>query len=369
MTKMKRLASGILALALCCCALLTGCSAPRLTIGGTADTAATIGDTTLSTGEYLAYLYNVFYDSYYSQGLYQYAQYYDVWEQEYTYGEGDDAKTVKFDEYLKLSAQDAAVRQVVLEKMMKEYDISWDEEELKALEESLASVKEDGYLALGINREHFVQVTKKLSLNETSLFYSLYGEKGQKAVSEADRKAYFDKNYVSYKMISIPLIDDNGSELSTEKQKEVTDKLEGYLAQYTKSGNFEAVVDAYNKENAEEGEEVTASKDEDNRQTVDASQSSNEKLMEAVRSVDVGKAKVVTYKSGGTTLTAALVLRLDIHSPETLFADKTKDILYGMKYEEFNADVKKAMAEQTAQFKKSVVRKCDPQNFLTDATA
>ena len=58
MNHKKRLVCVVLALALCGAFLLTGCSAPRLTIGGTAKTAATIGDTTLSTGEYLAYLYN-----------------------------------------------------------------------------------------------------------------------------------------------------------------------------------------------------------------------------------------------------------------------------------------------------------------------
>ena len=263
MNHMKRLVCVVLALALCGAFLLTGCSAPRLTIGGTAKTAATIGDTTLSTGEYLAYLYNSFYNLYYSQGLYQYAQYgYDVWSQEYTYGEGDDAQKVKFDEYLKLSAQDAAVRQVALRQLMDKYGLSWNTEEQKELETNLENVKADSYLSLGISKENFVKVTKELSLNETSLFYGLYGEGGQREMSEADRRAYFDENYLSYKMISISLTDSSGSEMTDDAKKEVTDQLEGYLAEYNKSGNFEAVVDEYNKSKASDASTVEASKDE-----------------------------------------------------------------------------------------------------------
>ncbi len=370
MNHMKRLACAVLALALCGAFLLTGCSAPRLTIGGTANTAATIGDTTLSTGEYLAYLYNSFYNLYYSQGLYQYAQYgYDVWSQEYTYGEGDDAQKVKFDEYIKLSAQDAAVRQVALRQLMAKYNVSWNADDQKELETNLESVKADSYLSLGISKENFVKVTKELSLNETGLFYGLYGEGGQREMSEADRKAYFDENYLSYKMISISLTDSSGSEMTDDAKKEVTDQLEGYLAEYNKSGNFEAVVDEYNKSKASDASTVEASKDEDNRKNIDGKTATDEDLVKAIRSVEVGKAQVVTYKANGSTATAALILRLDIHSPESLFTDETKNIIQGAKYDEFDTEVKEAVKALTVNFKKSVVKKCDPKNFVSDASS
>lgn len=370
MNHMKRLACAVLALALCGAFLLTGCSAPRLTIGGTANTAATIGDTTLSTGEYLAYLYNSFYNLYYSQGLYQYAQYgYDVWSQEYTYGEGDDAQKVKFDEYLKLSAQDAAVRQVALRQLMEKYNVSWNADDQKELETNLENVKADSYLSLGISKDNFIKVTKELSLNETGLFYGLYGEGGQREMSEADRKAYFDENYLSYKMISISLTDSSGSEMTDDAKKEVTDQLEGYLAEYNKSGNFEAVVDEYNKSKASDASTVEASKDEDNRKNIDGKTATDEDLVKAIRSVEVGKAQVVTYKANGSTATAALILRLDIHSPESLFTDETKNIIQGAKYDEFDTEVKEAVKALTVNFKKSVVKKCDPKNFVSDASS
>lgn len=160
------------------------------------------------------------------------------------------------------------------------------------------------------------------------------------------------------------MTDTNGAELDEAGQKEITDKLESYLAQYKAEGSFEAVVDAYNKSTASDASSVTASTDEDNRINVDATQASDEQLIEAVHSVDVGQAKVVTYKAGGSTLTAALILRLDPQQPDSVFTDSTEAILYGMKFEEFNTEVEKAVAALKVSFKKSVVKKCDPQNFV-----
>ena len=80
--------------------------------------------------------------------------------------------------------------------------------------------------------------------------------------------------------------------------------------------------------------------------------------------MDVGKAKVVTYKANGSTATAALILRLDINEPASLFTDETKNILYSLKYEEFDKEVDEAVAKITYKFRSSVVRKCDPKDFV-----
>jgi hypothetical protein len=69
---------------------------------------------------------------------------------------------------------------------------------------------------------------------------------------------------------------------------------------------------------------------------------------------------------GIAAATAALILRLDINNPAKLFTDETENILYGMKYEEFDKEVKKAMAGKTIDLKASVVKKCNPKNFVTD---
>lgn len=359
MKKVIRILCALLALA-----MLTGCTAPKLVLGGTPDTAGTVADKTITTGEYLAYLYNAFYEQYYNTGYYQYAAYgYDVWSQEFTYNEDeDDEQSVTFGEMIKLTAKDTILRQEALRQMLAEEKIEWDEEALKDLEEDLKEMADDALISLGINNENYINMNKNTTLNEQSLFYGRYREGGTKAVSEKDRKAYFDKNYLSYKMIAIDLTDDEGKDLKDADKKKITDQLKGYLDKYNKDKNFEAIVDEYNKSVAAEGEKVEASKDEDNRQNVDATQVGDDDMVKAIRGVKVGEAKVVTY---GTT--AALVLRLDINDPKDLFKDETDNILYGMKYEDFDKEVEKKIEGITINLKQSVVNKCDPQNFLTDA--
>lgn len=362
----KRILCSVLAAALLLTAMLTGCSIPKITLGGTADVAATIGEQSISTGEYLAYLYNEFYNLYYSQGLYQYEMYgYDVWTQEYTYGEGDDAEKLDLSAYITRLAQDNIKRQAALDKLLKDNNLSWIEEEAKQIEEDLAETSADAYLSLGINDEHFATVYKAIGLNERSLFFGLYGKGGTKEVTETELKKYFTDNYLSYKIISIALTDDEGKELDEAGKKKITDQLNGYLEQYNKDKNFEAVVDAYNKANAAEDEEIEASKDEDNRVDTDANDL-DEELAKAIRTVDVGTAKVVTYQASGTTATAALVLRLDINDPADLYTDSYEAILSAIKYETFNEDVEKAMEEIKVVYNESVVKKCKPENFVTE---
>lgn len=365
MKTVKHIFCAALAVCLLLSVMLTGCSAPKLVIGGTPDVAGTVNGEPLSTGEYLAYLYNSFYNVYYNSGYYQYAYYgYDAWGEKMTYGEGDDAQSVELAEYIRLIAKDDIARQVALSQMLKEKGIEWNADDLKEYEKSLKEMEKGAMLSVGISDENYIKVNKALSLNERSLFYGLYGEGGKQEVSEKERREYFDKNYLSYKIISIPMTNSEGKELDKDGKKKITDQLNGYLKTYNDTKNFEKVVDAYNKANAGKDEKVEASKDEDNRVNADATQISDEDLAEAIRKVKVGTAQVVEYSANGSTPTAALILRLDINNPKELFKDETENILYGMKYEAFDKEVDKAAAKVTVELKKSVVNACKPENFV-----
>ncbi len=344
---------------------VTGCSAPKLTLGGTPDTVGKVGDVTISTGEYLAYLYNTFYNLYYSQGLYQYEQYgTDVWAESYPYGEGDDAEELKLVDYMHRMTQDTILRQIAVQQLLDENELKYDAEEEAALDKDVEeNLVADAYLPLGFNNENYIKMYKATSLGESSLFYGLYGEGGKKEMGKDDRRAYFDKNMISYKMISKEMLDSNGAELSEKDQENITTLLDGYLDLYNRTGSFEKVVDEANANAADKDEEITPSTDADNRRNNDATQM-DEELVKTIRDIPVGKAKVVTYKAGGTTLTAALILHLDINDPATLFADMADQIVYGAKYEEFDKEVDKRVDTLHAEFDKGAIKKCDPRNFL-----
>lgn len=365
MKNMKRIISLVLA-GVMLLTVLAGCSMPKLVLGGTPKTVGKIDGKEVATGEYLAYMYTSFMDVYFSQGLYQYAQYgLDAWGQELTYGEGDTAQKVSVEEYIRLTTRDDMVLQAAMRQMMAKYNITWDEEELKKLEESFASADEQEFLSMGISKEHLLNAYKNISLNEPALLNGLYGKGGAREISETDLKKYFDDNYLSYKIISVSLTDDAGKELSAEKKKEQTDLLNGYLADYNKDKNFEAVVDKYNKYVADKNkstEKVEPSKDEDNRRNADATDM-DEYLVKEIRKLEVGKAAVVEYKSGGSTPTAALILRLDPNGDKDLFKDSTEAIIRKLKGEELQKEVTDLAATIVVDLKSSAVKKCDPKKF------
>lgn len=365
MKNIKRILSVVLA-GVMMLTVLAGCSMPKIILGGTPKTVGTVDNREVSTGEYLAYMYTSFMDVYYYQGLYQYAQYgMDAWGQELTYGEGDAAQKVSVAEYIRLATRDDMLTQAAMRQLMAKYEIKWDEKELKNLEENFATADEAEFLAMGISKENMINVYKNISLNESALFKGLYGKGGEREIAEKDLKKYFDDNYLSYKIISISLTNSEGKELEAKDKKVHTDLLNGYLADYNKDKNFEAVVDKYNKYKAEQDkstEKVEASKDEDNRQNVDATDM-DEYLVKEIRKIEVGKAAVVEYKASGSTPTAALILRLDPNSDKDLYTESTDSIIRKLKGEELEKEIADLAAKVQIDLKKGAVKKCDPKKF------
>ena len=144
--KVKKLLSAAVAVVAVGSLALTGCSTPK--------TAISVGDKDYSTGEYLAYMYNAYsrMAQYYAYSGYSGDQ---LWSQTLPYGEGDDQVNLEFAEYLKKTAQDAIIREAALETLMKKYDVSISEDDLKQMDSDLSSLKTDQFIAYGFNNEHF----------------------------------------------------------------------------------------------------------------------------------------------------------------------------------------------------------------------
>lgn len=355
----------ILCIVLAMTMLLSGC---KIVLPGTGSVAATYGDgQTISTGEYLAYLYLYFEDTYSSQA--PYAQYYgvsDPWDIELPYGE--DGKTkLAMDDYITTMAQDAIKRNIVLAQMMKDNNLSYIEADKKDIDKEMSELAENAYLPAGVSNENFIKAYTALMLNQRSTFFGLYGEGGPKAVANDEIRKYFDNNYLSYKIITVSLTktgsDNKTVALSADEKAAELKKLNEYLTICNDKG-FEAAKDAYNKANAKEGDEVKATTDEDNRVNSDATEM-DEALVKAIRSVEVGKAKIVEY--GGedekNPTTAALIMRLDTNNPGKVYDDAKESILITLKSEEFEKDLNAAVEKLVIEFNKKTVKKCDPKKF------
>ena len=102
MRTFKRIACAAVAACFAFSLTLTGCSTPEY--------AMTVDGRQYTTGEYLAYLYNVYYTMAQNMAMYQ-AYGMDPWAQTVPYGEGDAAEYISTAEFIKRTAQDSIIRQ------------------------------------------------------------------------------------------------------------------------------------------------------------------------------------------------------------------------------------------------------------------
>ena len=413
MLKLKRALCAVLTAVLVMGTLLaSGCSTPKY--------AVTLDGQQYETGEYLAYLYLA-----YSQVMQQ-AQYYlymqsmqggstvkDVWDLELPYGEEEDAPTLKLEAYIKQLAKDMMIRQRALENKLTEYGISPSQEDIDEVNTQLNQYGADDLLKLGISKEHFAAAYRAVQLNDNALFYGLYdGETNPEApfmMPEEEIRKYFTDNYLSYKVIEIPLTDDDGKELSDEEKQKVYDRLDGYLEIYNETGDFDKAIEKYNedekaadKDDDADGDDATtttttteapttttttaADGDEDaddsgddeeevkgpNRKDIDAKTYTDEDFVKAVQSVNVNEAKRVEYKKSATKLTAALILRLDPEEGEgreDFYKENRESIISKEKSDAYDELMDPVIEElgKTWTPDDSAIKKCSPKNFEKDA--
>ena len=413
MLKLKRALCAVLTAVLVMGTLLaSGCSTPKY--------AVTLDGQQYETGEYLAYLYLA-----YSQVMQQ-AQYYlymqsmqggstvkDVWDLELPYGEEEDAPTLKLEAYIKQLAKDMMIRQRALENKLTENGISPSQEDIDEVNTQLNQYGADDLLKLGISKEHFAAAYRAVQLNDNALFYGLYdGETNPEApfmMPEEEIRKYFTDNYLSYKVIEIPLTDDDGKELSDEEKQKVYDRLDGYLEIYNETGDFDKAIEKYNedekaadKDDDADGDDATtttttteapttttttaADGDEDaddsgddeeevkdpNRKDIDAKTYTDEDFVKAVQSVNVNEAKRVEYKKSATKLTAALILRLDPEEGEgreDFYKENRESIISKEKSDAYDELMDPVIEElgKTWTPDDSAIKKCSPKNFEKDA--
>ena len=391
---LKKIVSGALAVLLMMSLFLTaGCSTPKVAI--------TVNDKDITMGEYLAYLYEAWYSVYYggTTPLYYYEMYgTDVWELDYNYGEGDDKEKLDLEDYLRQTAKDMAIRQVALEELMAKYDIKWDAEKEKEVDESLAKMKDSDVIEYGFNKASYVKAAKAISLNENALFYGLYDKDGERAVSEKDIREYYDDNYLSYKAIEVKLLNDKDEKLSDDQVKAKQELLEKYLKMYNESKDFDAVKAQYEKDTAEKKEEDKKDEDkkdedkkEDDKKDEDKDDEKDEEeeevnnridttvdaigdkaVSDAIKSVKIGQAEIKKFTTTSGTPVLALILRMDPDEREKdydgddnketdYFEEQRNDILYSLKYEEFDKEVKEYVAKMDVKVNKTALRKAEPK--------
>ncbi|HHV50463.1 MAG TPA: hypothetical protein GXX54_01995 [Clostridiales bacterium] len=354
--------------------LLSGCSTPQY--------AVEFKDgTKLTTGEYLAYLYNSYLSTIYN--AYDYSTGKIDWSQKLKYGEGDDAKEIPVQDYIIQITKDTILRYKAIADKLNELGLKLSEEDEKEFKEYRDSLSNNQFIQLGFNNDAFIKVYKAVSYDESTLFFGLYDKGGKREMSEDEIKKYYQDNIFTYKSITIPLTDEKGSDLDDAGVEKVKKRLQEYLDLFNSEKDFDKVIDKYNKDESDEEEdkeetkkEEDTSKDTDkdedetdeNLRYVDATKD-DENLVKAIKSVDVGSAKIVEYKQNGTTNVAALIYRVKPEDTKEYSLEKMrKTIIQSAKYEEFGKEIDKYAEElaKDTKFNNTVLKKCTPKRLEKD---
>lgn len=378
---MKRILCTVLALTLATvCLLCGGCSTPSV--------AMQVNGTTYEMGDYLAYMFESINSDY---QLYMYYAYYgygskDIAAQTFTYGEGDDAKELSLDEYVKQLTKDTIIRQEAAKELMKQYKIEWNADLLKTAEENLAELATDAYLQLGFNNTRYINMYKAVALNESSLFKGLYDDGGIKEVSDADERAWFDEHYYSYKSIEISLVDSESKELSDAEVAKIETQLNNYLDLYNQNGKngdaFDIAYRQYLADNAEEEETEETTEEETEEEEVKTAtrndvidEDMDEELLKVLKEINEGEIAIKTYQKNGTTKTMALILRMDPEAERgtdedgkaiDYYADSHDQTLQYMKYDELDKEIEAKIKDvsATVTVNDRAIKVADPEAML-----
>ncbi|MBQ1546737.1 MAG: hypothetical protein IIZ59_04315, partial [Clostridia bacterium] len=154
-------------------------------------------DVSLSAGTYLYNLLNGYYEGYDLVESPDEAK--DILKAEVE--DSDSGKKSTLEQYALDTANETTERMIAVESLFNKYELTLDETEDEAARSyasqvwSTAKKTLEGY---GIGEESFNYCYADYSVKYGQVFEHLYGEEGDKSVTDDDLRTYFAENYVGY---------------------------------------------------------------------------------------------------------------------------------------------------------------------------
>lgn len=208
---------------------------------------------------------------------------------------------------------------LAVEKMFKELNLSFSEEETNKANESTDSAWEtNGSMYeknFGISRNDYHQAITLFNLKLEKIFESIYGKEGSEPVSDEDLIKFYKDNYVSlYFYSKVPFEEAqtsdgdennpesdsenaNKNESDTENKKVDTDEsIQKEFSSYVDSINSGSQTIEQIRETIKKNEEITDETDPLILQVINQNSSSlSPEVIEAVKKLDAGKATYVKF--------------------------------------------------------------------------
>ncbi|MBQ7784145.1 MAG: hypothetical protein IJ368_09265 [Oscillospiraceae bacterium] len=156
--------------------------------------------------------------------------------------EDKNAKQWIYDEATKSVQEYAAV-----EAKFAEYGLSLTAEEQEAAEiycDQLWDYGGEFYNDMGISQKSYLSIHLN-SEKKNKLFTAIYGEGGEKAVSDDEIKAYLDENYAMINYIEMELKDGEGNLLKSDGKAERMAMAEEFVERYNNGEDFDSLNAEY----------------------------------------------------------------------------------------------------------------------------
>lgn len=275
--------------------------------------------------------------------------------------------------WIKAKALDYTKELFVINDKMKELNITLTADETKTISDntdsqwSQSSSTLEGY---GVSKSSFNLAYSDYYTKYQKVFEVLYGKGGKKEVSDADLKAYFEKNYSDFSYVVAPLYktDASGSytALPDADKTKIKTEFEGYAADIAAGKKtIQQAADAYKTSSKQTEDQLrTASVALDTDTSFPAS------LKTAIKAMKAGEVKALDLTTDGAFV---LIMKNDItkKSTEQLgTADGRKSVLIQMKGSEYTDEIsKEAKAYTKAQINQAAIDSYKPSMFVAPASS
>lgn len=292
---------------------------------------------------------------------------------------------------------------IAVEKMFKEMNLSFsDEETTKANEttdsswETYGSTYEKNF---GISRNDFHNAVTLFNLKLDKIFQAIYGKDGTNAVSDDEINDFYKANYVSINFYSkMPYEEtdtgeneennnsetenktepestqensenkENNTESDSEKKKADTDEsIQKEFGDYVEAINSGSQTIDQIRETIKKNEGITDDNDPLVSQVINQNSTSlSSEVSDAVKKLEPGKA---TYIKFNDVYLLLIKSSTPTENPDLGKDDERKNILYDMKYNDFEQKLKDKVSETKYDINYTAVNQYNPLMFSKLVTA
>ncbi len=293
----------------------------------------------------------------------------------------DDDKEMTAREFITKTTDQSCKQYLYVNKTFKDLKLTLTDEEISSYKATAdqywVSYYKTACESMGISKDSFTE-TQAIRMKLDKIFRATYQKGGKKEVTADELKKYYEENYVNYNYISLPLYDEVTDESSDSESTEDSHEHKKKSDKDIKAikTNFDKYVKAINDGTSYTDEVKVYMEDYkvDSDPTISATNllensGLGEELLNAFKEMKDKQAKYIVVGEDGDAPMIYLLYRGNIKDESKKLADDedlSTSVLYQMKDEEFEEDVKKAVKDYKCEINTEAIDKYPMTMFITE---